>query len=129
MPAGPRPSPHARVWPKPRSLKAGLGRLTLPEYLPARMLNEFVYCPRLFFYEWVEGVFEHSADTLDGHAKHSRVDSAVGAMPVAAEMDGEKIHSRSVTLSSERVGLTAKLDLVEGDADADRNTVRPVDYK
>lgn len=29
----------------------------LPDYLPARMVNECVYCPRLFFYEWVEGVF------------------------------------------------------------------------
>ena len=38
--------------------------LELPDYLPARMLNEFVYCPRLFFYEWVEGVFAHSADTV-----------------------------------------------------------------
>ena len=104
-------------------------KLKLPDLLPARMLNEFVYCPRLFFYEWVEGVFENSADTLDGHAKHSRVDSGSGAMPEAEEMDGEKIHSRSVTLSSERVGLTAKLDLIEGDADADRNSVRPVDYK
>jgi CRISPR-associated protein Cas1 len=104
-------------------------KLKLPDLLPARMLNEFVYCPRLFFYEWVEGVFENSAETLDGQAKHSRVDSGSGAMPVAEEMDGEKIHSRSVTLSSERVGLTAKLDLIEGDADADRNSVRPVDYK
>jgi hypothetical protein len=25
--------------------------LKLPDLLPARMLNEFVYCPRLFFYE------------------------------------------------------------------------------
>ncbi len=33
----------------------------LPDYLPARMLNEFVYCPRLFFYEWVEEIFAHSA--------------------------------------------------------------------
>ncbi len=104
-------------------------KLKLPDLLPARMLNEFVYCPRLFFYEWVEGVFENSADTLDGHAKHSRVDSGPGAMPGAENMDGEKIHSRSVTLSSERVGLTAKLDLIEGDADANRNSVRPVDYK
>jgi CRISPR-associated protein Cas1 len=23
----------------------------LPDYLPARMVNEFAYCPRLFFYE------------------------------------------------------------------------------
>ena len=33
----------------------------LPDYLPARIVNEFVYCPRLFFYEWVEGVFRESA--------------------------------------------------------------------
>jgi CRISPR-associated protein Cas1 len=26
----------------------------VPDHLPARMLNEFVYCQRLFFYEWVE---------------------------------------------------------------------------
>jgi hypothetical protein len=25
-----------------------------PVYLPARMINEFVYCPRLFYYEQVE---------------------------------------------------------------------------
>jgi hypothetical protein len=35
-----------------------------PDYLPARMLNEFVYCPRLFYYEWVEGVFADSLDTV-----------------------------------------------------------------
>jgi hypothetical protein len=23
----------------------------------ARIGNEFAYCPRLFFYEWVEGLF------------------------------------------------------------------------
>src|SRR5579883_1077628 len=89
------------------------------------MLNEFVYCPRLFFYEWVEGVFENSVDTLDGQAKHSRVDSGPSEMPPAEDMNGEAIHSRSVTLSSERVGLTAKLDLIEGDG----KSVRPVDYK
>ncbi|MGB6134685.1 MAG: CRISPR-associated endonuclease Cas1 [Acidobacteriaceae bacterium] len=105
-------------------------KLKLPDLLPARMLNEFVYCPRLFFYEWVEGVFENSADTLDGQAKHSRVDSGPSAMPEAEEMNGETIHSRSVTLSSERVGLTAKLDLIESDANGeDGKTVRPVDYK
>ena len=43
----------------------------LPDYLPARMVNEFVYCPRLFFYEWVEGVFRESADTVEGSVQHS----------------------------------------------------------
>lgn len=105
-------------------------KLKLPDLLPARMLNEYVYCPRLYFYEWVEGVFENSADTLDGQAKHTRVDSGPTVMPSAEDMDGERIHSRSVTLSSERVGLTAKLDLIESDASgADGKSVRPVDYK
>jgi CRISPR-associated protein Cas1 len=94
------------------------------------MLNEFVYCPRLFYYEWVEGVFESSADTLDGQAKHSRVDTEPGQMPAAGEIEREVIHSRSVTLSSERVGLIAKLDLVESDPDnGESKSVRPVDYK
>src|SRR5437016_2449605 len=68
----------------------------LPDLLPARMLNEFVYCPRLFYYEWVEGAFKHSVDTLDGEAKHSRVDTEPGAMPKPNEMekgeDAERIH-------------------------------------
>lgn len=53
------------------------------ETIPARMLNEFVYCPRLFYYEFVEGVFLESADTLRGKAVHQRVDSGTGAMPKA----------------------------------------------
>ena len=102
----------------------------LPDLLPARMLNEFVYCPRLYYYEWVEGVFESSADTLEGQAKHSRVDTEPGAMPAADGVGPEVIHSRSVTLSSDRLGLIAKLDLVESDPDnSESNSVRPVDYK
>jgi CRISPR-associated protein Cas1 len=105
-------------------------KLKLPDLLPARMLNEFVYCPRLFYYEWVEGVFENSVDTLEGKARHTRVDSGPSTMPEAEEMNGETIHSRSVTLSSERVGLTAKLDLIESDGNGSGgNSVRPVDYK
>lgn len=101
----------------------------LPDLLPARMLNEFVYCPRLFYYEWVEGIFQQSVDTIDGQAKHARVDTDPGAMPKAEEMDGEAIHSRSVTLSSESFKLTAKLDLIENDDKAGDGSVRPVDYK
>ncbi|MFM8419571.1 MAG: CRISPR-associated endonuclease Cas1 [Verrucomicrobiota bacterium] len=106
--------------------------------LPARMLNEFVYCPRLFYYEHVEGVFVESADTIQGAAIHKRVDSGTGALPGpvnrAGEVTGETssagedsqdgigapevIHSRSVTLGSDRLGVLAKLDLVEVEVDA-----------
>jgi CRISPR-associated protein Cas1 len=120
-----------------------------PEPLPARMLNEFVYCPRLFYYEFVEGVFVHNADTMRGAAIHTRVDSGSGAMPPSeagkseaqiskSETEApETIHSRSVSLGSERLGVTAKIDLVEirpidSQSDDDlfsKREVCPVDYK
>jgi CRISPR-associated protein Cas1 len=111
------------------------------EVIPARMLNELVYCPRLFYYEFVEGVFVESADTLRGGAIHQRVDSGTGALPKAKrkpeagkpkaeegktadaasmskvseaqEAEPETIHSRSVQMGSDRLGVVAKMDLVE----------------
>ena len=97
----------------------------LPDYLPARMVNEFIYCPRLFFYEWVEGVFRESADTVEGKAQHARVDAKSTKLPTPEEAASEEIHSRSVTLSSERLRVIAKLDLLEGSD----GVVTPVDYK
>ena len=29
--------------------------LDIPDQLPARMLNEFAYCPRLFYLEYAQG--------------------------------------------------------------------------
>src|SRR5271156_5578536 len=95
----------------------------LPDYLPARMLNEFVYCPRLFFYEWVEGVFTASADTVEGELRHEKLETRADPLPQPGA--GERIHSRSVMLSSDTYGLIAKIDLVEGDGTA----VVPVDFK
>jgi CRISP-associated protein Cas1 len=106
-------------------------RLT-PVYLPARMINEFVYCPRLFYYEQVEGVFLDNADTIRGSQGHKRVDQGSGALPSA---DGsadqpETIHSRSVELASDRLGVICKMDLVEVRADLFSNVqVCPVEYK
>jgi CRISP-associated protein Cas1 len=109
--------------PEPRPARLA-PREPAPDYLPARKVNEFVYCPRLFFYEWVEGVFRESADTLEGSAQHKRVDARATELPAAGESE-EKIHARSVTLSSERLRVIAKLDLVEAEGAA----ATPVDYK
>ncbi|HSI86601.1 MAG TPA: CRISPR-associated endonuclease Cas1 [Candidatus Methylacidiphilales bacterium] len=115
--------------------------------LPARMMNEFVYCPRLFYYEHVEGIFLHNADTKRGEALHKRVDAGSGQLPAASEggdnadevvepsqSDGqETVHSRSVSLGSDRLGVTAKLDLAEvtltTSDGATTVSVCPVDYK
>ena len=97
----------------------------LPDYMPARMVNEFVYCPRLFYYEWVDGVFRESVDTVEGKIQHNRVDKRATEMPSPEVAATEQIHSRSVTLSSDRLRVIAKIDLVEGS----EGIVTPVDYK
>ncbi len=120
--ADPGPAPL----PSPRPLQATLRRApAVPEYLPARMLNEFVYCPRLFYYEWVEGVFRESGDTVEGSLRHETIRGRAEALPPAEDTERERIHARSVTLSSDRLGLIAVIDLVEGEG----SRVTPVDYK
>jgi hypothetical protein len=71
------------------------------------MVNEFQYCPRLAYLEWVQGEWAESADTVEGRGVHRRIDRGPGALPEPADIGDERIHARSVTLSSERLGLIA----------------------
>jgi len=49
--------------------------------LPARMVNEYQYCPRLAYLEWVQGEWADSSDTVDGRYRHRRVDKPGGTLP------------------------------------------------
>jgi len=96
--------------------------------IPARMINEYVYCPRLFYLEFVHGDFVDSADTLMGKEIHKHVDVEKGQMSPPEEMvneDGTNIHSTSVFLSGEKIGITARIDVIEGN----NKRVYPVEYK
>src|ERR1700758_2556741 len=74
--------------------------------VPARMINEFVYCPRLAFLEWVDGEWADSGDTEEGRRAHVRVDAGGGRMPAPEEVDARPdFVARSVTLASERLGI------------------------
>ena len=42
--------------------------------LPVRMLNEFTYCPRLGYLEWVQGEWAENVETLEGTFGHRNVD-------------------------------------------------------
>jgi len=97
----------------------------LPDYMPARMVNEFVYCPRLFFYEWVDGLFQESADTVEGKLQHKRVDKGGKPLPAPEQLAEKTLETRAVTLSSDRLRVIAKMDLLE----VENGCVTPVDYK
>jgi CRISPR-associated protein Cas1 len=97
----------------------------VPELVPARMLNEHAYCPRLAYLEWVQGDFADSADTVDGRWQHRNVDKERGDLPEPEKLGDASFHARSLSLSAPKVGLIARIDLVEADGDL----VTPVDYK
>jgi len=79
----------------------------VPELIPARMVNEYTYCPRLMVLEWVERDFRDNVETLEGRYAHRRVDERAGPLPTS---DGT---ARSVELSAPQLGAIAKIDLVE----------------
>lgn len=107
-----------------------------PDLVPARMVNEFVYCPRLSFLEWVQGEWDDNLDTIQGRWVHRRVDQEP-ATDVPAPREAEPTHqdeaeaedhpltARSVLLSSDRLGAIARIDLLE----AEGREATPVDYK
>ena len=102
--------------------------------IPVRMLNEFTYCPRLGYLEWVQGEWAENLETLQGSFGHRQVDKAdrKAIEPPKGDADGDAadegdgpIHARSIMLSSDEEGILAKLDLLE----LDGAQATPIDYK
>ena len=96
--------------------------------IPVRMVNEWVYCPRLAYLEWVDGEWADTGDTEDGRRTHARVDIASGRLPPVGEdqqHDALPFRARSVTMSSERLGIIARMDVIEGEG----RRVVPIDFK
>jgi CRISPR-associated protein Cas1 len=121
----------------------------LPDMIPVRMLNEFTYCPRLGYLEWVEGEWASNLETMEGTFGHRRVDQepkragrandqcpkpndqAQQADAASGNAENRKakaenpIHTRSLMLSAPTEGLLAKLDVLE----LEGMEATPVDYK
>jgi CRISPR-associated protein Cas1 len=93
------------------------------DLIPVRALNQVTYCRRLYYLEYVEAVMPTNEHVEDGIFQHRRVDDP--DLQGRPRKEGEAVHTRSVQLSSERLGLTAKLDMVEEKG----GKVYPVEYK
>ena len=95
---------------------------------PARNVAEYAYCPRLFYYMQVEGIFVPSSDTEKGVAVHRRVDKPSAAQEKVDESEADPDRPktvRSLALTSESLGLTATLDLAE----ISGQVAMPVEYR
>jgi CRISPR-associated protein Cas1 len=105
------------------------------DLVPARMLNEFAYCPRLAYLEFVQSEFRHNLDTLEGAFGHRHVDQPTTTSfetrdvdhdhPPAEGLPADNLAARSLLLSARSEALIARLDLIEFDG----KRAVPVDYK
>lgn len=101
-----------------------------------RSLNEFVYCPRLFHLEYVQGLFRESSDTVSGSAQHSRSEKnrpkirkkndSEESEPTKEEAE-DQLFSKTLHLSSQKLNITGKLDAIE--IDNTKNNWAPVESK
>ena len=95
--------------------------------IPVRMLNEYIYCPRLAYLMWTQKEWVESSDTVEGKDIHRRVDKREQVLSIMCGDSSvyEKVKYKSVTLSSETLGIIAKMDVVE----TKNGMATPVDYK
>jgi hypothetical protein len=79
--------------------------------IPVRALNQVTYCPRLYYLEYVEGLMPTNEHVEGGLFEHRKVNAPELANRTRKE--GEALHTRSVSFSSEQLGITGTLDVVE----------------
>ncbi len=91
--------------------------------IPVRALNQVSYCPRLYYLEYVESVMPINEHVEDGIFQHRRVDDP--ELQHRSRKEGDSLHTRSVQISSARLGISGKLDLVEEKG----GLAYPVEYK
>ena len=96
----------------------------VPGLMPVRMLNEFVFCKRLFYLEWADRQWMSNDDIAEGDWTHRRTDTKRGSVPNSPEAAWPS-ESYSVRLEDESLGLAAVVDRI----DAASGRVSPVDYK
>src|SRR5260370_41998771 len=90
------------------------GSLEAQPKMPVRRLHNFIYCPRLFYFQWVENIFQENADTVAGSHVPRNVD-APSRLADPTELGlPERAKLRSLRLESESLGLIGGVDIVDG---------------
>src|SRR5947209_17691062 len=81
------------------------------QLIPVRALNQATYCARLYYLQYVDAVVPVNEHIEGGLFDHRRVNDP--DLANRTRKDGDTRSTRSVALSSERLGITAVLDVVE----------------
>lgn len=91
-----------------------------PEFLPLSALNALEYCPRRFYYEFVQGDMLENEFVLAGTLLHERADE-----PGIHRNEEQEIRINRLYLQSERLHISGFADIVE----KEHGFFIPVEYK
>ncbi len=89
-----------------------------PVYLPISSVAEILYCPRNFYYRVMEGAGDSNAHVLEGKLQEEKRERR------GTVIRAEGVQVRSVSVSSETLGLIGVVDCLE-----ERDAWYPVEYK
>ncbi len=92
---------------------------TQPDYIPLSMINALAYCPRRFYYEYVQHEMLLNEHVVEGTLRHQGIDLGGTAWV------GNAVQQRRIYVWSERLHLAGFCDLVEERDDQ----IYPVEYK
>jgi CRISPR-associated exonuclease Cas4 len=98
-------------------------KLDEPETIALSALNALEYCPRRFYYEFVQGDMLHNEFVLEGSLLHERVDQP--GQHTEREGEQQTQYYQHLYLSSEPLHLSGMADLIE----EERGHLVPVEYK
>jgi CRISPR-associated exonuclease Cas4 len=93
----------------------------MDDYLPISYINQFLYCPRRYWYMHVLGEMEVNAPVLEGTLQHERAHQP-GRQETA---EGEPAAYRRVYVWSDRLQIAGFCDLIEIEA----GEMTPVEHK
>ncbi|SDX03479.1 CRISPR-associated protein, Cas1 family /CRISPR-associated exonuclease, Cas4 family [Alicyclobacillus hesperidum] len=82
--------------------------------IPVRMLNELIYCERLYHLMHVQGLFEANADTVEGAAQHQRAERRRRPSDVGVEELWPQ-PVQSLHLGDAVLGIVGNLDTIRVD--------------
>lgn len=84
---------------------------TTTDLIPVRALNQVTYCPRLYYLQYVDCVMPVNEHVEGGLFDHRRVDDP--DLKNKTRTDRGTATSRGIALSSEALGITGVLDVIE----------------
>ena len=87
--------------------------------IPVRTLHNYVYCPRLMYFQYVEGIFLDNADTVAGRQVHNKVDKPVHLDYPNEVLEENREIIRSLSMEDSELGISGVADLLKRQENGD----------